>query len=99
MPRTAPFDVHHERYDRWFEEHKAAYVSELLALRPYVPWEGRGLEIGVGTARFAGPLGVRVGVDPAVRMLARAACRGIEPVAGTAEALPLRARVPTMASS
>jgi SAM-dependent methyltransferase len=88
MPRTAPFEVHHERYDRWFEEHEAAYVSELLALRPFVPWEGRGIEIGVGTARFAGPLGVQVGVDPSLQMLARADSRGIETVAGTAEALP-----------
>lgn len=88
MPNTAPFDAHHERYDRWFEEHQAAYVSELLALRPYVPWEGRGLEIGVGTARFAGPLGVRVGVDPSLPMLTGAAHRGIDTVAGTAEALP-----------
>jgi SAM-dependent methyltransferase len=92
MPRTAPFDSHDRRYDDWFEEHRAAYVSELLALRPFVPWQGRGLEIGVGTARFAGPLGVRVGVDPSLRMLARAASRGIQVVAGTAEELPFGSR-------
>jgi hypothetical protein len=56
MPRTAPFVAQHERYERWFDEHAAAYVSELLALRPMVPARGRGLEIGVGTARFAAPL-------------------------------------------
>jgi SAM-dependent methyltransferase len=88
VPKTGAFDRHHERYDAWFEEHRAAYVSELLALRPFVPCVGRGLEIGVGTARFAGPLGVRVGVDPSIPMLARAACRGIQVVAGAAEALP-----------
>jgi SAM-dependent methyltransferase len=88
MARTAPFDVHHERYERWFEEHRAAYVSELLALRAVVPWEGHGLEIGVGTGRFAAPLGVPVGLDPSEAMLTRAAARGIEVVKGTAEALP-----------
>jgi len=88
LPRTQPFESHHQRYEDWFEEHRAAYASELLALRPFVPWGGRGLEIGVGTARFAAPLGVRVGVDPSIRMLARAARRGIEVVASTAEALP-----------
>jgi len=88
LPRTEPFERHHERYDDWFEQHRVAYVSELLALRPFVPWEGRGLEIGVGTARFAGPLGVRVGVDPSVKMLARACRRGVATVGGTAEALP-----------
>ena len=76
MARTAPFDAHHERYAQWFEEHRAAYVSELLALRAFVPWEGTGLETGVGTGRFAAPLGVPVGLDPSDAMLARAAARG-----------------------
>lgn len=88
MAKTAPFEAHHERYEQWFETHWAAYVSELLALRMFVPWEGRGLDIGVGTGRFAGPLGVPVGLDPSDAMLTRAAARGIETVKGTAEALP-----------
>jgi SAM-dependent methyltransferase len=86
--KTAPFDANHERYDRWFEKHQAAYTSELLALRAFVPYEGRGLEVGVGTGRFAGPLGIDVGVDPSDAMLARAAARGVEVVRGVAEALP-----------
>lgn len=88
MAKTAPFEAHHERYERWFEEHRAAYVSELLALRTFVPWEAPGLEIGVGTGRFAAPLGVPVGLDPSEAMLARAAARGIRTVKGVAEALP-----------
>lgn len=88
MPKIAPFEAHDERYEQWFEEHRPAYVSELLAVRSFLPIEGRGLEIGVGTGRFAGPLGVSVGLDPSDAMLARAAARGIETVKGTAEALP-----------
>jgi SAM-dependent methyltransferase len=88
MPRTASFVAHHEQYERWFEEHAAAYTSELLALRSIVPVQGRGLEIGVGTARFAAPLGVAFGVDPALEMLRYAARRGITVAGGTAEALP-----------
>ena len=38
MPRIEPFEAHAERYDAWFERHQASYVSELLALRPFVPW-------------------------------------------------------------
>lgn len=91
MPRVAPFESHHRRYEAWFDEHEAAYISELLALRPFVPWEGRGLEIGVGSGRFAGPLGVQVGVDPSPAMLVHAAARGIEVVEGTAENLPFEA--------
>lgn len=90
MPVTTPFLAHHEQYERWFDEHVAAYVSELLALRPFVPPQGRGLEIGIGTARFAAPLGVRFGVDPALEMLTDAARRGVSVAGGTAEALPFR---------
>lgn len=88
MPRAAPFEKHHQRYEDWFDRHWAAYISELLALRPFVPLEGRGLEIGVGSGRFAAPLGVQVGVDPSPAMLAHAAARGIEVQTGTAENLP-----------
>lgn len=88
MAKIGPFEAHHERYEQWFEAHRAAYVSELLALRQFIPWEGHGLEIGVGTGRFAGPLGVPVGLDPSEAMLTRAAVRGIETVKGVAEALP-----------
>ena len=88
MPRVDPFDVHHQRYEAWFEKHEAAYISELLALRPFVPWKGWGIEIGVGSGRFAAPLGVQVGLDPSTAMLVYAAARGIEVVEGTAENLP-----------
>jgi len=91
MPRVAPFEAHPQRYEAWFEKHEAAYISELLALRPFVPWEGRGVEIGVGSGRFAAPLGVQVGVDPSPAMLVHAAARGIEVVDGTAENLPFEA--------
>lgn len=68
MPLVTPFDALHDRYELWFEEHEAACVSELLALRAFVPREGRGLDIGVGTGRFAAPLGVQVGLDPSSEM-------------------------------
>lgn len=88
MPRIAPFETHHQRYEAWFDKHEAAYISELLALRPFVPWVGRGLEIGGGSGRFAVPLGVQEGVDPSWAMLFHAAKRGIKVVQGVAENLP-----------
>lgn len=88
MPRTAPFETHHLRYEDWFGKHAAAYVSELLALRPFVPWEGCGIEIGVGSGRFAAPLGIQVGLDPSPAMLVHAAARGIRVVEAAAENLP-----------
>jgi SAM-dependent methyltransferase len=46
------------------------------------------LEIGVGTGRFATPLGIPVGIDPAREMLDYAAKRSISVVQGIGEALP-----------
>jgi ubiquinone/menaquinone biosynthesis C-methylase UbiE len=88
MPKTGPFEEHTEQYEQWFEEHQNAYQSELTALRRLLPKPGFGVEIGVGSARFAAPLGIRVGIDPAERMLEHARKRGIDVVRGVAEALP-----------
>jgi SAM-dependent methyltransferase len=88
VARSAPYDAHSGRNDRWFPHHEAAYLSELLAVRALLPVEGKGLEIGVGTGRFAAPLGIEIGLDPAAAMLARARQRGIRVVQGIAEALP-----------
>ena len=88
MPRTEPFEIHHHRYDEWFVRHAPAYHSELLAIRAQLPWQGLGLSIGVGTGRFAAPLGVQLGIDPAHEVLSYAARRGVSVVQGIAEALP-----------
>ncbi|MDY0268107.1 class I SAM-dependent methyltransferase [Trichloromonas sp.] len=88
MPKTAPFESHHRHYDDWFVRHAAAYYSELLAVRAQLPWHGLGLSIGVGTGRFAAPLGVQVGIDPVHAVLSYAAQRGISAVQAVAEALP-----------
>jgi SAM-dependent methyltransferase len=86
--RTAPFVRHHQRYEDWFRRHRAAYFSELLAVRALLPWQGRGIEIGVGTGRFAAPLGIEFGIDPAVEMLNYARARGVKVACAVAEALP-----------
>ena len=88
MAKIAPFETYHHRYDEWFELHAAAYHSELLAIRTLLPWKGTGLSLGVGTGRFAAPLGVQLGIDPAREMLDYAVKRGISVVQGIAEALP-----------
>lgn len=88
MPKTEPFETHHQHYDEWFVRHAAAYHSELLAVRALLPWQGLGLSIGVGTGRFAAPMGIQIGIDPAHEVLSYAAQRGIATVQATAEALP-----------
>ena len=82
------FERHPARYDSWFDRHEGLYGAELGALRRLVRRCDRALEIGVGTGRFAGPLGIRLGIDPALPMLQRARERGVQPVGAVAEALP-----------
>ena len=90
MPKTTPFEEHTTEYEAWFEENEAAYRAELAALRRLVPSTGDGVEIGVGSARFAAPLGIGVGVDPSGKMLEYARERGVEVLKGIAEQLPFR---------
>jgi ubiquinone/menaquinone biosynthesis C-methylase UbiE len=92
-PRTNPFDTHHGRYENWFTRHKEAYISELMAIRALLPLHGRGLEIGVGTGRFASPLGVEVGIDPSREMLAYSVTKGISCIQGMAETLSFKDEV------
>ncbi len=88
MAKTELFDKNYAYYDRWFDEHDQIYRCELEALRRVLPPFRKGLEVGVGTGRFAAPLGIQVGVEPSAQMAAVAKKRGIEVVPGVAEALP-----------
>lgn len=89
MAKTAPFDADPDRYDAWFDRHEAAYRSERAAVRALWPAEAaETLEVGVGTGRFAAPLGIRHGVDPSPAMRERARKRGLHVKDGVAEALP-----------
>ncbi|MBN1695867.1 MAG: methyltransferase domain-containing protein [Spirochaetales bacterium] len=88
MARTSPFDEYTERYDEWFEKHPFVYESELEAVGAMLPDSGSGVEIGVGTGRFAAPLGIACGVEPSARMRTIARARGVEVKAGAAEQLP-----------
>ncbi len=83
------FDRNWEDYEDWFERHKSIYFSELKALKKVIP-EGLGLEIGVGSGRFAQPLGAKIGIDPSRNMLKLAKKRSIEVILGTGENLPFK---------
>ncbi|MCG7845236.1 MAG: class I SAM-dependent methyltransferase [Methanomassiliicoccales archaeon] len=82
-----PFEELAGDYDLWFENNRWAYLSELSAVERTGP-VGRGLEVGVGTGRFAWPFSVSVGLDPSLPMLRAARKRGVTAVRGRAEDLP-----------
>jgi len=89
MTNTHAFDENAKAYDDWFEGHKSFYESELAAIRTLIPTTGNGIEIGVGTGRFAEPLGIKVGIEPSSAMRAIARERGINAIGGVAEQLPV----------
>ena len=88
MPKISPFEKYADRYEEWFEKNRWVYEAELRAVKAMIPARGRGLEIGVGTGRFAKPLGIRNAVEPSKRMRDFAQKRGIRTLNGVAEELP-----------
>ncbi|GBC85638.1 Ubiquinone/menaquinone biosynthesis C-methyltransferase UbiE [bacterium HR11] len=88
-----PFDVWAFRYDEWYDRPfgRSAYVAEVACLQRLKPTFQRGLEVGVGTGRFASMLGVAFGLDPSQVELRIARARGVQPVQGVGEALPFLA--------
>lgn len=88
MPKIEPFEANVSRYEEWFERNRMVYISQIEAIRPHVPAGVKGLEIGVGTGRFASALGIDVGLEPSKNMASIASKRGIEVVYGVGERLP-----------
>jgi len=90
MPGIPSFDKHVNEYEQWFVDHPLAYVSELHAVRELLPKSGSGIEIGVGTGRFAAPLDIKRGIEPSQSMAKLARKKGIDVTSGVAENLPFR---------
>ena len=88
MSKANIFNQHHEQYDEWFQKHHDMYRAELTALKSMIVMHGAGLEIGVGSGKFAVPLGITTGVEPSVEMAKKAARQGIEVYNAVAEQLP-----------
>jgi len=82
------FNKYYKKYDSWYDKNKFAYLSEIEALKKSVPKESKGLEIGVGTGRFASRLGIKYGVDPAYNMLKVSKKRRIDVRHAQGERLP-----------
>ena len=89
MPRTQPFDEYLDEYEEWFQRNRFAYLSEVEAVRHFVPKGKRSIEIGIGTGRFALPLGIGEGVEPSGAMRTLAIRHGLTVYDGVAEDLPL----------
>lgn len=90
MKDTNPFDAIAKEYDQWFDDNMNIFRSELNAIKYFLPDEGTGVEIGVGTGRFAMELGIKYGIEPSGNMGMYAEQRGIKVITGNAENLPYK---------
>jgi ubiquinone/menaquinone biosynthesis C-methylase UbiE len=90
IPSRSVFDKYAGDYDQWFDDNPIVYQAELRMLCGAVPGQGKGLEVGIGSGRFAAPLGIRHGIDPSPVLARMAKRRGIDVVLGEGEHLPYR---------
>ena len=88
MAKFNPFENYAQKYDEWFDKNKFVYESELQAVKELLPRSENGVEIGVGSGRFAAPLNIKLGVDPSKELGKIAKKRGINIISGVAESLP-----------
>jgi SAM-dependent methyltransferase len=91
-PSCRVFDQYAADYDRWFDDHSEVYAAQLRMLSAAVPDSDRTLEIGVGSGRFAVPLGIQWGIDPSRPLIRIAKGRGVKVMLGEGEHLPYRER-------
>jgi SAM-dependent methyltransferase len=90
MPKILPFQRYTARYEKWFEDNPWVYQAELKAIESLLPEGQYGVEIGIGTGRFAEPLGITIGIDPSSHMRRIAQKKGIKVVDAVAESLPFK---------
>ena len=88
MVKFDPFENYSKKYDEWFDKNRSIYESELQAIKELLPNSENGIEVGVGSGRFAAPLGLKLGLDPSIEMGKIAEKRGINVIEGVAESLP-----------
>lgn len=84
------FDKNFKKYDKWYDKNHFAYLSELELLKKIVLKNKKGLEVGVGTGRFAKELGTEFGIDLSLGMLRIAKKRNIKSILARGEKLPFK---------
>lgn len=88
MNKVEVFDQNSEEYDQWFDDHPVWFQSELNSLDKVVHYNGYGLEIGIGTGRFAEKSAINIGIDPSENMARIAKHRGTKTFLAKAENMP-----------
>ncbi len=90
MAKIECFKENYNQYEDWFDKNKYVYQSELKAVKHFIPSNGTGMEVGIGSGKFAEPLGIKMGIEPSPEMRKLAEKRGLEVIEGIAESLPFK---------
>lgn len=92
MTEALPFNDHVAEYEQWYKNHPFVFRSEIAAIKQFLPRgeEIRGIEVGLGTGRFAKALGIKEGIEPAENMRVVAEKKGISVLNAVAEELPYK---------
>lgn len=93
MAKILPFEKYSEKYENWFKKNKYVYLSEITCLKKLIPQKGIGIEIGIGSGKFALPFGIKIGVEPSEKMAEISGKKNIIVVRGTGEKLPFFDRI------
>lgn len=91
--RYRDFEDYTKKFDCWYVRYAFAYLSEVYTVKRLLPEDDFGLEIGVGTGRFASALGIPLGIDPSKQSLKIAHQRGIEVILAVGEKLPFKDKI------
>ena len=81
------FSDNTKKYDQWYERHQKEYREQVKFIRALIP-KGKGIEIGVGTGRFAYALNIEFGVDYVQEMVDSSLKRGVKAILADATHLP-----------
>lgn len=90
MAKIEAFEKYTREYDDWFRENKNIFLSEINAVKEFIPAGKKGLEIGVGSGKFALPLGIKTGIDPSPQMAEKSRKLGLNVIEAVAEELPFK---------
>jgi ubiquinone/menaquinone biosynthesis C-methylase UbiE len=88
MAKIESFEKYCLEYEEWFEKNSDLYEEELKTLKSLVKDAKNGVEIGIGTGRFAIPVGIEIGVEPSSEMAKISVSKGLKVISGIAENLP-----------
>ena len=88
MAKIESFEKYSKEYDKWFMKNQDIYQAELNVIKSLIPFDASGVEIGIGSGRFALPLGIKIGVEPSNKMAEISRKKGIQVYKAVAEQLP-----------